>query len=684
MDIRKRKVKGIFVLSVLIILCLCTVSVLTCFTSSKSADAVIDLSSTTNIGELLLKNYETRNDNRVFDKDTLSKLYKQMTGEETYEKVVPLSSGTLNGDNFRSRNGGKDITITIGGLVWNVVYLSRNRQDEPIVTLWLANSNQLPSEYRTAQWNLYEDNVDGTYPANMYGTSMIRALTLNNGGTYYSNYNGGSPQSAVSSSSNPFAKFTMDGVVGSLTSFIDTPSNVGWQESEKSVDYNYYPYNFNNDAYSTISPGNIRDNIDYCNYSNYDVWKNDKVWLPSMTETGWESVQSANGIWHTTENQRGNYNGLDTAAAHSWLRSAQDPNYSYVQLLLSDGSMNGYEDGTAKDIFAVRPAFHLNLAKAEAKSSKALTDPSNQTKAYTGQPLGIEDKYSVDFINAVDIEYYKGSSKISQPTEVGTYTVKYIAKDGYYWSSNPSSSEITKSFEITTAVLTYPSIYKRATQQYDGGNPCEFTIIDYDKNTMDFSWSDTYSGVNFDGALAVVSATNVGKYEFKFTLKDTKNYAWVSTPKLEIEVEKAQLIVDRITVSGGNNTVISGTKSGGIKVDVYIDANGLPKGSDTVPIVITATHSVLGTFDVSGNIDIGVSDLKKTEISLDLSSLRSDEQYTLGVKSTNGNYDAVLTNRATLDILDPSVKTNITWDLYEDSDLQLAYRSYAELNENDV
>ena len=61
MDIRKRKLRGIFVLSVLIILCLCTASVLSFFTPNKSAESIavgnID-SQSTNLGEMLLDGYE--------------------------------------------------------------------------------------------------------------------------------------------------------------------------------------------------------------------------------------------------------------------------------------------------------------------------------------------------------------------------------------------------------------------------------------------------------------------------------------------------------------------------------------------------------------------------------------------------------------------------------------------------
>ena len=137
MDIKKNKTRGIFVLSVLIILCLCVASIISYFMPNKSVEAIADLSDATNIGELLLNDYTTRADKMVFNGSNLELLYKQLTGTATYDKVVELSENTLNSDNFRTNNDGKDITVTINGLVWNATYLSRNRDGDPIVTLWL-------------------------------------------------------------------------------------------------------------------------------------------------------------------------------------------------------------------------------------------------------------------------------------------------------------------------------------------------------------------------------------------------------------------------------------------------------------------------------------------------------------------------------------------------------------------
>ncbi|MDE7079045.1 MAG: hypothetical protein K2O95_02895, partial [Clostridia bacterium] len=542
MDIRKRKLKGFFVLSALVIVCLCFVSAVSFFVPQNTANAITDtdLSAGTkyvNLGDLLLANYQ--NKSRTFNGNQLDLLYSALLGSagKTLNDVKTATSGTSavkTSDDFRSAyNGNKNIVVTLGGYKWNVVYLSNTKSDgtgDPIVTLWLANSNQLPSGYKTAQWNYYMDNSGpGAYPSNMYSSSMIRTLTLNNAGTYYEDISGGNPHTVTPSESNPFAIFTMGNsatLKGSLYDFIEAPTNVYWQEHQSSKNFNIFTWDCSNDSYVTNpSDSNFANaSYNYWDKSGYTDWQNDKIWLPSFVETGRTDVLS--GLWETDELQRSNTNGSSTADIEaSWSRSASFAYYHTVWRIYADGN-SGTSSLGVTGTCAVRPALHLNLAKAEAASARSVTVPQNQSKTYNGLAQGIEDLYTTSFLNAVDIEYYNGSTKISAPTEVGTYDVKYILKgDDYYWADGTSGNEITKTFSITQKQLTYPSIYRSATQQYDGGNPLEFTLMDYDKNTMDFSWSDTYSGVNFDdtGALAVVSATNVGKYEFAFTLKDTKN-----------------------------------------------------------------------------------------------------------------------------------------------------------------
>ena len=167
---------------------------------------------------------------------------------------------------------------------------------------------------------------------------------------------------------------------------------------------------------------------------------------------------------------------------------------------------------------------------------------------------------------------------------------------------------------------------------------------------------------------------------------DEDNYSWQSTSNLEIVVNQAEIIIDRITGSGGNNNIISGSKNSSIKVDLYLDANGKPKNDDIVSITITAIHSIFGTSKVSQPIDIGKSDNNITGIVLDLKALMPNEQYDLGIIVEDRNYTYSISHASTLNILDSSVKTNITWDLYAyGSSLPLLqYRKYAELDERDI
>ncbi|MDE5617064.1 MAG: hypothetical protein K2I78_04670, partial [Clostridia bacterium] len=375
MDIRKQKKIGCAIISLFIIMCLSCISAVSFITSSKSANAIKDLSQTTNIGNLLLDDYVTRSDGKVFNRDQLNKLYSQITGIEnaTYDNVKELAEGTLNSDYFRTKNSGKDITVTLNRMVWNVTYLSTNRQKEPIVTLWLASSSD------KAEWNLYSDDTDGAYPANMYGTSMMRALTLNNGGTYYTSNSGSGEQTIAQDPENKYAKFTMEGVEGSLTSFIDTPSNVEWQATVSARDNNAYNYNFNNDAYSTTM-GDFYDSHDYQSKTGYSDWKEDKIWLPAMAETGWQ--QDCLGLWKTNVNQQGN-----AGEAISWTRSGASINYFNTLVLSADGFWLPY--GSATDSFAVRPAFHLNLKAADTRAG--LAEPTDITTEYTGETLTLAD-----------------------------------------------------------------------------------------------------------------------------------------------------------------------------------------------------------------------------------------------------------------------------------------------------
>ncbi len=458
MDIRNRKLRGVVVLSLLIILCLFTTIILNTFSYERRVVAVSTGAPTTNIGDLLFSNYADRPDKKFFDGEQLDKLYAQITGKEnaTYKDVEDAAKEIKTSENFRSsentQTGGKLITFTMLGMDWNAVYLSTNRSGEPILTVWQANSSV------TAKWNYHADNVNANIPSNMYSTSMIRNITLNAGGTYYTGSDGSGATPVPQNSDNTYAKFTMDAVTGSLTSFIDKPINVSWQEKEISHLVNPgYAYDFNNDAYGDVGSGggsNANWNggmVNYYGKTDYSAWANDYIWLPSMTETGF-SYENIRGIWVTSAVERGN-SGVD-----SWLRSATSSNFARPYMLVANGSVDSNDLTTS--LYAVRPAFHLNLAKVEKASAKSMTSPQDIEVAYTGDEQGVDSKYTQDFLDNVDIKYYdEGSTtpRSTKPTTVGNYTVKYTLKDGYYWSDNLDGVERTKSFKITPRRMDYPT-----------------------------------------------------------------------------------------------------------------------------------------------------------------------------------------------------------------------------------
>ena len=179
----------------------------------------------------------------------------------SYNDMLSAALSKKNSDDFRTSNG-SEIVVTIGNYKWDVVYLSTNRQKEPIVTLWLTDSEQLPDGYKTAPLNTYTtDSSEDNYPSSMYGTSRLRALTLNNGGTYFDDSAGNVSHNIAKDENNPFAIFTMENAVGSISKFIDVPENVEWQEMLSAKDHNFqssgvkYDNNFLCDSYKTDLTG---------------------------------------------------------------------------------------------------------------------------------------------------------------------------------------------------------------------------------------------------------------------------------------------------------------------------------------------------------------------------------------------------------------------------------------------
>ena len=549
MDIRKQNKTVYCFITLSMIICLCFAGVMSLFITKKSANAIFDVASHPDVGELLLDGYEGKS--TIFDGDVLTKLYHRITGIENATIDNVESSGNKDGDDFRgySVNSGKEIIVTIGKLKWNVVYLSKNRSEETILTLWLAESKQLPQDYNISQYNLYEDNYDGDYPANMYGTSMIRAVALNNGGTYYSSRNGDDPITVQPTADNPFAIYTMDNSSdfnGSITSYIDTPENVAWQEYLSARECNFfngtnYTYNFPGDAYATTMTNLTGSAYDYQSKKGYSDWKYDKIWLPAMAETGFrekDATSDLRGLWKTSATQRGNDNGSDSS--RTWLRSIYRQ-YSGAETLTGDG----LEDNSklSKEKHGVRPAFHLNLTKVAKSASASNPKTKGEAKKYYDQSAtatfeleNIDVSKTNINIKATDMDGKDITTEFTltnalltfKANQVGKYVVTVKPKDGEIWSDG---SEEEKKYVYVLKYQLSPLMWAAdVSSAVYRGEKEYYAVENYDADKIEVEVSN-------GGALEViptgedsgkygVSVVNAGEYTVSVRLKNTEYMEW--------------------------------------------------------------------------------------------------------------------------------------------------------------
>ncbi|MDE6605946.1 MAG: hypothetical protein K2K85_08010, partial [Clostridia bacterium] len=422
------------------------------FDENKKADAITSSNITTqstNLGEMLLNGYENDLTGKgyVFDKEIFWELIRQISNGTVTDKSGLSTLGTRTSADFRSYNGNKDVVVTIGEKQWIATYLSQNSSSDPILTLWLANSNE------AVPWTENKTNSNGNYPSNMYGTSSVRAVTLNNGGGYAVNYNDTSLKSVTQDTKNEWARYTMtkeQGVSESLTEFIEVPDNMSWQHTQSAKASAGQSNDFNNDALDAGGNGNSGSYLAKTGYKN---WAKDRLWLPSIAETG---VSGVSGIWKASINTRANIN-------YSWVRSANNLHYGQAHLLNANG--NGIDQSGAE--YVLRPAFHLNLAKAEQYTATVLENATQLSSIYNGEQ---QDYFNADGASSwydatlfasdkanVKVEYSTssgGALSTPKPIEQGTYKVHLtIQSDEYVWTGGKLTLEQEIDFTINQKVL---------------------------------------------------------------------------------------------------------------------------------------------------------------------------------------------------------------------------------------
>lgn len=332
--------------------------------------AAMNTGSAENIGGDLWNTADNK-----FNQSSVQTLLEKTTGKTDYNSALSYlnsQSGALSAEDIRTLNDGKDLVVTFGDKKWTVTYLSKNNSGELIATLWYAGAEQ------NKQWsdNWRSNTDEGAYAgyvkhSNHYGGSTMRAKILGNGGQYYT-ATGTEIQSdadvttktatAAEVQASDFYEFAQ----GKYSSYLEVPNNVQWQALEVSQNnLRFQNENLVNAGYATGTSAWFNLNIANSQADPlYYQWGGDKVWLPSLAETGFNG---GSGIWETSENQRSS----NSDKGNSWVRSGHSSYASYVYLLNTSGGAPNY---APYNEYGVRPAIHLNLAKTTLNSGDTSFD----------------------------------------------------------------------------------------------------------------------------------------------------------------------------------------------------------------------------------------------------------------------------------------------------------------------
>jgi hypothetical protein len=479
---------------------------------------------------------------------------------------------------------GKYCTITFGGIEWMPVYFSFDKDKNPVLTLWQASSD----ENLSSPFNISSvDSKSNTPSSNDYGTSYIRAVTLQNSETYYDN---GSEQTSSFNKSNVYYKFAQ----GDLSGFIDSPSNMSWQLSQSAQ--GDLAYDTTNNYSSTNKTG--------AGYYTVD-WGDDKVWLPSMYETyygtmydndtadtSYEKTTKDCGLWNLPEGELPN-------TVFGWLRSGSGVNYNFSYLLGIYGLSGAYDVST---YYGVRPAIHLNLNSAA--KSLGFSEPTEVTNTYDGTTQTIASLetapawYKADYM---EFDYPSGKTDVgtNNMTDVGTYKVKVsLVNTSYPFEGTPADGETKQSryfnFKITAKPLA-------VTFKYNSDNQPTSVTID----TSQICGDDTvtpelkYKGINGTSYTeSTIMPTDKGSYRATAYIKDNDNYTIDKTKTYYVDftIEAKKVAVPTITSNSTNSATANTATYTGSDIDFNLStSNGitfsnLPDGVTYVNGVLTAKN----------------------------------------------------------------------------------------------
>ena len=516
MNIRRTRGKRVsLAVSIVILLVLLSCIFINSLQSDNVKAAVISNADIIETDLLLDKNYRgKKSGDYVFNLNALNALYDKILGKEnaTFGEIdtaanvaksgyTPNTSTTdvsnavvksihsgMDSQDIRANNNNRNIIVKIDGKEWIVTTLTTADNGHVVLTLLLKDVAY------DSEWGKWAPNdvkdFSATYPANMYSTSYIRAGLLNGAVQYTSN---GSSLvdfkdfGIYGTDGYPFGIYTDVKEQGNITNFIVAPNQIAYQQNANLYDVTngvqsgaWYVapndstlYKINDKKwYSQIDSSCPIHTIQ--NKNNYFDWGNDKLWLPSLSETGQgtrPSILKNGGLWGLDDQQRG-----CSANKLSWLRSGFNINSAGSNYLDRFGvhygvtvtSLSGVKNmtGVAEGTLAVRPAFNLDLTAANESAFIPMTTPTDISSTYDGEEqdyldaTGTNKWYNEDLFSSVNanvkVEYLNldGSAlSTAKPIESGEYKVKLTVQNSskYVWANCKAENEIN--FKINQKVL---------------------------------------------------------------------------------------------------------------------------------------------------------------------------------------------------------------------------------------
>ena len=304
------------------------------FSSRAAVDAFTSVSSSNavEVGQLW------DSTNKTFEIGTMRTLLSYISTDGTLERINTNNQNAENirGYTFGGKINGQAVVVNLGGYKWQVVYLTKDNYGNRIATLLMTN-NDGTTTYGNSSSNYGGSSFTSGFPTSMYGTSHIRAVTLNNGGAYVNITSNSSNPSSVTNAGSPstshqYALYTAPSL--GLTQYLVQPNNVWYQKEPQLLGAdNPIGYTLNNESLSTnITTGWNSDNPSQYSYQTkayYTQWGADYLWLPSISETG--TSDSDAGLWGLSSTER-------SASSIWWSRSGLYTDSTRVYRLDSSGS----------------------------------------------------------------------------------------------------------------------------------------------------------------------------------------------------------------------------------------------------------------------------------------------------------------------------------------------------------